>query len=135
MSKTARPSKIVPRPGVGEPDPKAQRKGNYENRSLLDLAHRLQECQLRLPGVCQGYAPGGCEPAHSNQARHGKGKSIKAHDHFHAAACHACHTELDQGLRFSKEEKAEFWQTGFERTLTEYFKRGWLDVTPAGKRG
>lgn len=100
----------------------------HRDRALLDLAHRVHECQLRLPGVCQGHSAHGCEPAHSNQQRHGKGMGIKADDLFHAAACHACHVELDQGRRFSKEEKREFWQAGWERTMATYWRAGWIGV-------
>ncbi len=100
----------------------------YRDRKLLDLAHQVTECQLQLPGVCQGHSAHGCEPAHSNQQRHGKGMSHKAEDIFHVAACHACHAELDQGRRFTKEQKRDFWQDGWERTITIYFKNGWLKV-------
>lgn len=125
---TARPSKIVPRPGVGQPDPRAAQDGNFRDRSLLDLAHHIHECQLQLPGVCTGYSVEGCEPAHSNNAVHGKGARIKAHDCWHAAACHACHAEIDQGHRFTKEEKVDFMAAGIRRTLLEYFRRGWVGV-------
>lgn len=101
---------------------------NFRDRKLLDLAHRVNECQLRLPEVCTGYSPHGCEPAHSNSQRHGKGMSIKADDCFHVAACHACHAELDQGRRFTREEKAEFWQAGYDRTMALYWRNGWLKV-------
>jgi hypothetical protein len=102
---------------------------NYRNRRLLDLAHRVQECQLRIPGVCVGHSVDGCEPAHSNQSRHGKGGAMKAHDIFHAAACHWCHAELDQGKKLSREERRNYWQDGFERTWLLYLKQGWLKVT------
>lgn len=99
---------------------------NYRNRSLLDLAHDLHDCTAQIEGVCQGYSPDGLEPAHSNQSRHGKGMSIKAHDCFHAAICHSCHVEIDQGHKLSREERAEVWQKAHERTILEYFNRGWL---------
>ena len=101
----------------------------HRDRAFLDLAHRVHECQLRLPGVCRGYSTEGCEPAHSNQLRHGKGRGIKADDFRHAASCHACHAELDQGRRFSREEKRELWQEGWERTMELYFRAGWVRVT------
>lgn len=101
---------------------------NYENRKLLDLAHKVTDCTICLPGVCEGHSPHGCEPAHANWQQYGKGMGLKAHDCFVAAACHSCHAELDQGLRFTKAEKLEAWQRGFERTLLIYFKSGWLRV-------
>ena len=100
----------------------------YRNRKLLDLAHRVNECQLQLDGICEGYSPDGCEPAHSNWLIHGKGGSTKADDVYHCAACHSCHFQLDQGTIFNKAEKLEYWRRGFERTMLLYFANGWLSV-------
>ena len=102
----------------------------FRSRPLLDLAHRVNQCQLQLPGVCEGFSSHGCEPAHSNQSRHGKGMSIKADDMFHVASCHSCHAELDQGKRFTREEKREFWSQGWENTIALYIRNGWLKVAP-----
>lgn len=99
---------------------------SMRSRSLLDLAHDVNECQLQLPGVCRGYSVHGCEPAHSNQIRHGKGFGNKADDFFHVAACHDCHAEFDQGRLFNKEQKREFWREGWERTMALYFRNGWI---------
>lgn len=100
----------------------------YRNRKLLDLAHRVTECKMQLPGVCQGHSSHGCEPAHSNQQRHGKGMGNKAADYMHVASCHACHVEFDQGKRFNKAEKVEFFILAWERTMALYFENGWLGV-------
>ena len=100
----------------------------YRNRKYLDLAHRVTECQLQIPGICDTYTPDGCEPAHSNQQIHGKGKGLKAHDIYHAASCHSCHAFLDQGADMSREDRRYYWQRGFERTLLHYFSMGWLKV-------
>ena len=98
------------------------------NRALLDLAHRLNQCTLNIPGVCTGYSVEGLEPAHSNWAEDGKGKSLKAHDNLHAAACHACHAELDQGNKLSREERQWYWNRGHKQTMTQYWRNGWLAV-------
>lgn len=100
----------------------------HRDRKLLDLAHKLNECQIQIPGVCQGYSPEGCEPAHSNQMEDGHGRGIKSHDCLHAAACHACHVEIDQGNKLNREDKVFYWTRGLKRTLLEYFKRGLLVV-------
>ena len=100
----------------------------YRNRKLLDLAHRVNECQVRIPGVCEGYCPDGCEPAHSNQLTHGKGTGHKAHDVYHAAACHSCHAELDNGNLLDRLERVEWWTLGFERTQLYYWQQAWLRV-------
>lgn len=97
---------------------------NYRNRSLLDLAYRI-DCTLQIEGVCEG---GRGEPCHSNQSRHGKGAGIKAHDHFFASGCRPCHRELDQGHMFTREEKVEIWNRGYERTFTELWRQGYLEV-------
>jgi len=93
---------------------------NFRSRPLLDLAHHLP-CQWCGAGVAS-------EPAHSNLQRHGKGMSIKAHDCYFAALCHDCHSALDQGSRLSKQERMDMWQTAFERTLLELWRRNWLTV-------
>ena len=99
----------------------------YRSRKLLDLAHRITECTIRLPEVCQ-IRTEGCEPAHSNWAVHGKGMSLKAHDVFFAASCHACHAELDQGCLFTGEQKRSYWQMGHDETMLTIFQEGWVGV-------
>jgi len=102
----------------------------YRNRKLLDVAHKINECQLQIPGVCQGWSEEGCEPAHANNWHpvYGKGGARKAHDNFFAAGCHACHFELDQGRNLSNEERHEYWRIGHARTLLEMFRRGFVKV-------
>ena len=98
---------------------------NYRNRRLLDLA-RGQPCMMCVPGVCRGD-PATTVAAHSNQDRHGKGRSLKAHDCFHAWACYECHTWLDQG-RAPREEKQAAFQAGMERTILAWFTLGLVRV-------
>lgn len=97
---------------------------NYRNRSLLDLAYQIP-CTLQIEGVCEG---GVGEPAHSNQSRHGKGRGLKAHDAFFASSCRACHRELDQGKNLTREERADIWQRGFERTVLAMWRGGLIVV-------
>jgi len=100
---------------------------NYRNRALLNLAHKVQECQVRIPGVCTGYSVEGCEPAHSNWSEHGRGMGHKSAD-IHAAACHACHAAIDSGSKLSRQDKQSFWKSGFERTMIVYLENGWIKV-------
>lgn len=75
---------------------------------------RGQPCYLRIPGVCVG----GTEttvPCHSNQARHGKGGSIKAHDKFTVPGCWRCHAEIDQGAHLTREVKFALWDDAYAR--------------------
>lgn len=86
---------------------------NYRDRKLLDTAYQFP-CMLNFP-CCDGGDAG--EPAHSNQAKHGKGGAMKAHDCFFVPACRACHTCLDQGGTMTKEERREVWENAFWRFL------------------
>lgn len=96
----------------------------YRNRQLLDLAHRVQECQIQLEG-CPGFVEDGCEPVHSDQQRHGKGMRQKSGDQYHAAGCHWCHVELSN---LPREERDLAWQKGHERTFELYWNNEWLKV-------
>lgn len=92
------------------------------SRALLNAIKAL-ECQH-----CGCAGPS--DPAHSNQAAHGKGKGIKASDVYAAALCRADHNELDQGSRLTQEERVEMWTNAWRKTVRELLKRGmWpLDV-------
>ncbi len=102
----------------------------HRDRKLLDLAHRVEWCQLRISPDCKGATPDGCEPAHVNSGGepYGKGMGVKAHDVFHCAACRACHDLLDGRTKGRPLSFREDWQIGFARTLLYYFERGWLKV-------
>jgi hypothetical protein len=97
----------------------------FRDRDLLNLAYSLS-CTLELPG-CEHTAG---EPAHSNQSRHGKGGSLKAHDCFFASACRSCHREIDQGKTMSREEKFDAWDRAHIRTMLQLWERGLIQVTP-----
>src|SRR5690606_10406814 len=77
-------------------------------------ACRGELCFIRIPGVCIGGVDT-TVPAHSNQARHGKAMGLKAHDQFTVPACHACHAEIDQGKRFTRDEKFALWDAAYAR--------------------
>ena len=106
----------------------------YRNRKLLDLAHRVQECQFQIPGHCEGFSQDGCEPAHSNHSWHGKGMGQKARDYYHVAACASCHRAYDGCGGFGREHRAELFQAGWERTMALYWRNGWIGVTTEGKK-
>lgn len=91
----------------------------YRSRPLLDFAYDYG-CHLSLP-CCEG---GAGEPAHSNQAIHGKGGAMKAHDCFHAPACRSCHRELDQGRTMDRETKFAAWNRAFGLYLPRLFADG-----------
>ncbi len=52
------------------------------------------------------------QAAHSNSAKHGKGRSIKASDEFTVPLCHSCHHQFDTfqlGNRAESEAMFEKW--------------------------
>lgn len=70
--------------------------------------------------------------AHSNQARHGKGRSIKASDEYVAALCFACHSELDQGAFLSQAGRVAMWDAAHFKTVQALKQRGqWINKEPA----
>ena len=52
------------------------------------------------------------QAAHSNSAKHGKGRSIKSSDQFTVSLCHSCHFQFDTfqlGNRAESEEMFDQW--------------------------
>jgi hypothetical protein len=94
----------------------------YRNKKLLERCRELP-CQ-----IC-GMQDGTVVAAHSNQLKDGKGKGLKAHDYRVAALCYCCHMEIDQGKKWDKSEKMDFWDEAHRRTIGQFFEKGWLDVT------
>ena len=94
----------------------------YRNQKLLEIVRKspCQNCGSQDGTVCA---------AHSNQARDGKGKGIKAHDYRIAALCHRCHHELDQGIRMSRQERIELWEEAHRRTVGWLFENGYLSLS------
>jgi hypothetical protein len=95
------------------------------NRRLLNLAHRINECQFQIAGVCQGYSAHGCEPIHSDHQEHGKGMGQKSDDDQHVAGCRACHNYYSGAM--PREERLPAFNAGRERTFDQYRKRKWLN--------
>jgi len=100
---------------------------NFRSRPFLDLAYNFP-CYLRLP-CCEGGDAG--EPAHSNNADHGKGGGMKAHDVFTVPACRSCHREFDQGRTLTLEERRNLWQRAFNQYLPDLFRSGWIRIATA----
>lgn len=99
-------------------------KATYIRSKALLVACREIPCQN-----C-GVADGTVCAAHSNQARHGKGRSIKASDIFVASLCTKCHSDLDQGSGMDRAERAGMWDNAHRNTVAVLVRRGlWpLDV-------
>lgn len=95
----------------------------YRNRKLLDIAHD-QQC------VMCGAQDGTVLAAHSNLLEHGKGRGFKAHDGMIAWLCFRCHSEYDQGMKMSKEERREFILTAIAKT---YMKMWDMEIIKLNK--
>lgn len=64
----------------------------------------------KLPCVVCGNP--NSQAAHSNSAKHGKGRSIKSSDQFTIPLCHSCHFQFDTfqlGNRAESEAMFEKW--------------------------
>ena len=60
------------------------------------------------------------QAAHSNSAKHGKGRSIKASDEYTVPLCHSCHSQFDTfqlGNREESEKLFEQWLVRVNRLL------------------
>jgi hypothetical protein len=99
-----------------KPIRKVSKTNAKREKSGEDKLCRGQPCYLAIPGCCRNDIAS-VVPAHSNQLRHGKGKGIKALDVYTVPACRDCHSELDQGKRFTREEKFAIWDSAYARWL------------------
>ena len=80
---------------------------------------RLAEIR-KLPCVRCGNP--NSQAAHSNSAKHGKGRSIKASDEFTVPLCHSCHFQFDTfqlGNRVESEAMFEKWLVKTELMMNQ----------------
>ncbi len=101
-----------------------QKNKPYRNRRLLNLAHRVNECQMLSP-VCKGYSPHGCEPIHADFSEFGKGMGQKSGDDQHIAGCHDCHVWFGE-KHWPREALMKLFNEARERTFAYYRKFKWL---------
>jgi cytochrome c553 len=64
-----------------------------------------------------GTEDGTVVAAHSNSLADGKGKGLKASDAAVAALCFRCHSELDQGKSWNKQERRDKWLDAHLKTM------------------
>lgn len=93
-------------------------KTNYVRSPSLMKAYRAIPCQHcgRDDGTVCG--------AHANSGIFGKGMGIKSSDVYAASLCSTCHSELDQGKAWTKEERLTMWWIAHRRTVRELVQRG-----------
>jgi hypothetical protein len=104
---------------------KAKRATVAEGSKYL-AACRDERCYLQIPGLCRLREPDEtCVPAHRNE---GKGTGLKVSNELTLPACYYCHTEYDQGRRFTREEKREMWNDAYEEwNLVRARKMGFVE--------
>lgn len=103
---------------------------NLTIKTLRDTAAN-QPCMFNVPGVCL-KTTSSTVWCHSNEARHGKGRGIKAHDVFGAWGCRACHHWYDEGPA-SREAKSEAFRSAMEATHLQLWSRGLVVVSKSRK--
>lgn len=85
----------------------------YRSKEWLAAVRKLEYCVR-----CGRY---GVQAAHVNQ---GKGMGIKQHDCLTAALCPDCHHEIDNGRRYTKDERRKAMRDAVLATVVEMAKSG-----------
>lgn len=102
---------------TGSTSGKPVEKRKYIRSKTLLAAVRMLPCQhTGLTGFT--------EPAHSNWPQHGKAGRVKADDNRVAALHRDIHRELDQGSKWSAEERQAIWWEAHRKTVKELLARG-----------
>ena len=52
----------------------------------------------------------------------------KAPDYYLAGLCYDCHTRLDQGKDMTRDERRQFWQDAYVKTMAWWFDAGIVKV-------
>jgi hypothetical protein len=78
-----------------------------------NLLKKVAELDCQLCGSGQ-YV----QAAHTNWGG-GKGRGIKADDNLIAALCLECHFKIDQGSKWSRDQRKEAWTLAHVRTVKE----------------
>ncbi len=100
----------------------------YRNEKLTRLA-RGQNCTFMFNHGA-GHDPATTVWCHSNESRHAKGKSQKAHDVFGAFGCANCHFGYDQGKNMSRPEKERAFVNAMRQTRFQLFAQGKIVTEP-----
>jgi hypothetical protein len=114
---TARPSKIVPRPGVGTPTGKRE-PAQFRSRDWMAAVASLEFCVL-----CGRY---GVQVAHRNE---GKAKGRKVDDCLTGAICPICHSEIDQGAHLTRDQRRALMDKAIVLTVLALVRAGKLQVS------
>jgi hypothetical protein len=74
----------------------------------------MLEKMRELPCASCGADDGTIVGAHRNES---KGMGMKVSDALVAALCFQCHTNLDQGKTMNRQERREFWNQAYIKTM------------------
>ena len=77
-----------------------------------------------------GAEDGTVVASHSNSLRDGKGTGIKASDAMVASLCYTCHMEIDNGKKFTREKKRDYWEEAHRKTIKKLIEEEYLIVNP-----
>ena len=95
----------------------------FRSPKLLSIAKEAPRCFC-----CSRDNRGDVVAAHSNQLRDGKGKGMKAHDYRIAYLCGECHSALDQGKNWTREQRVEIFEAAHRATIGWLFETGRVRV-------
>lgn len=98
----------------------AQRSQPYRSRKWLSAVHQIECCV-----ICGAY---GVQAAHLNE---GKGMSQKTDDCLCAAICPTCHYELDNGTKYTRDERREILRKAALDTIAQLARMGLIEVKAA----
>lgn len=93
----------------------APKKREGHDKSMM-LACRGKCCYIQFEG-CKSYE--GDETVVAAHRNEGKGMGLKNPDEQTVPACHSCHMELDQGNKYTREEKRKAWNNAYERWIKD----------------
>ena len=92
--------------------------------SKITESARSEECQVRLPGICNGD-PATTVWAHANGSAAGKGIGMKSPDLLGAYACSSCHDEVDRRTRKMERDHVRLaFCEGHFRSLRKLIEKG-----------
>ncbi|MEB0078028.1 hypothetical protein QN386_22295 [Pseudomonas sp. CCI3.2] len=97
-----------------------QRQQPYRSRQWLAAVHQIENCV-----ICGAY---GVQAAHINE---GKGMSQKTDDCLCAAICETCHTGLDNGKQYSRDDRREILRKAVLDTVAQLARMGLLTIKGA----
>lgn len=95
----------------------SQRSKPYRSRKWLAAVRQIECCVL-----CGKY---GVQAAHINE---GKGMSQKTDDCLCAALCPECHHDLDNGTKYTREERREILRKAALDTIAQLARMGLIDA-------